>query len=80
MQTVTPAVVVALLVGAIAASGRFSLNTTNILLFIAWAGRVLAITQAGLRDRHTRIAAELWVGVVDQLLGNSAPPEGFRLQ
>ena len=56
--------IVALLVGSIAASGRFSLNAANILLFVAWAAGVFAITQSGVRDRHVKIAAEIGVGVV----------------
>ena len=59
---------VALLVGSIAASGGFSLNATNILLFVAWAAGVFAITQSGLRDRHVKIAAEVGVGVVVLLI------------
>jgi hypothetical protein len=59
---------VAVFFGAVAASGRFSLNATNILLFVAWAAGVFAITQAGLRDRHLKIAAELGVGVVALLI------------
>ena len=68
MEMVALAIIVALVVGAVAASGRFSLNATNILLFIAWAAGVFAITQAGLRDQNTKIAAEIGVGVVALLI------------
>lgn len=55
---------IALVVGGIAASGKYSLNATNVLLFIAWASGVFAITQLGLSDRHLKIFAELGVGAV----------------
>ena len=58
------ALIIALLLGSIAASGKFSLNAANILLFVAWGTGVFAVMQSGLRDRHLRIAAECGVGVL----------------
>ena len=62
------ALFVALLFGSIAASGRFTLNATNILLFVAWGAGVFAVVQSGLRDRTLKIAAECGVGVVALLI------------
>ena len=56
--------VVALLLASIAASGKFSLNAGNILLFIAWGGGVYAVMQSGMKERHLKIAAECGVGIV----------------
>jgi uncharacterized membrane protein len=58
------ALVIALLFASLAASGRFSLNAANLLLFVAWGAGVFAIMQSGLRDRTLRIAAECGVGVL----------------
>ena len=62
------ALVVALLFASIAASGRFSLNAANLLLFVAWGAGVFAVMQSGLRDRPLRIAAECGVGVLVLLI------------
>ena len=62
------ALFIALLFGSIAASGKFSLNATNILLFVAWGAGVFAIVQSGFKDRTLKIAAECGVGVVALLI------------
>jgi hypothetical protein len=62
------ALVIALLFASIAASGRLSLNATNILLFVAWGAGVFAVVQSGMRDRHLKIAAECGVGVLALLI------------
>jgi hypothetical protein len=62
------ALVVALLLGLIAASGRLSLNGANILLFLAWGAGILAVVQSGLKDRTLKIAAECGVGVLALLI------------
>jgi len=62
------ALFIALLVALIAASGRFSLNITNILLFVAWGAGVFAIVHSGLRNRTLKIAAECGVGILALLL------------
>jgi uncharacterized membrane protein len=62
------ALIIALLFGSIAVSGRLSLNAANILLFVAWGAGVFAVMQSGLRDRHLRIAAECGVGVLVLLI------------
>jgi hypothetical protein len=56
------ALIIALLLGSIAASGKFSLNAANILLFVAWGAGVFAVMQSGLRDRRLKIAAECGIG------------------
>ncbi len=62
------ALIVALLFASLAVSGRFSLNAANVLLFVAWGAAVFSITQAGLRDRRLKIAAECGVGVLVLLI------------
>lgn len=65
------AFLIALLFASIAASGRFSLNATNILLFVAWAAGVFAVTRLQLADRHLKIAAECAVGILVLLISYS---------
>jgi hypothetical protein len=62
------ALLIALLFALIAASGRFSLNATNILLFVAWGVGVFAIVHSGLRDRTLKAVAESGVGVLALLI------------
>jgi hypothetical protein len=62
------ALIIALLFGSIAASGKFSLNAANMLLFVAWGAGVFAVMQSGLKDRHLRIAAECGVGILAVLI------------
>jgi uncharacterized membrane protein len=62
------ALIVSLLFVSIAASGRFNLNVSNILLFVAWGAGVFAVMQSGLRDRPLRIAAECGVGILVLLI------------
>jgi hypothetical protein len=59
---------VALLLAALAASGKLSLNAANILLFVAWGAGIFAVMQSGLRDRPLKIAAECGVGVMILLI------------
>jgi len=65
------AFLIALVFASIAASGRFSLNATNILLFVAWGAGVFAITRLGLTNRPLKIAAECAVGVLVLLISYS---------
>jgi len=62
------ALFIALLSASIAISGRFSLNASNIFLFVAWGAGVLAILRSGLSNRPLKIAAECGVGVLVLLI------------
>lgn len=62
------ALVVAVMFASIAASGRFSPNGANILLFVAWGAGVFAIVQFGFRSRNVKIAAECGVGILALLI------------
>ncbi len=74
------AIVLCLLLGAIAVSGKFSQHAANIMLTIAWIVGALAVTRSGLKDPRLIIAGVCAIGLIVCLISWWIKPPEHRAE